>query len=199
MKQVNKYLRQCLAWCNSTGQIYDPSIEQYSAFLRAICDEKGAPRKGSKAIWTDKKEKRYSNETGKCNPVVHCLPNRWIPEVVIMDAMFLIQCNPLRQTMTIKNYAKLILNRFAMQHYQAGVQEVHIVFDAPFNHYFNPKMYEQSRRDSTCESTHEHIPFELSTKVPKSWRACIECTQCKRSIIEAIGLIYANCPVHYRQ
>ena len=134
LKQVTKCLRQRLAWCNRTGQTYDPSVEQYSAFPCAICDENGAPRKSSKAIWTDKMEKRYSNQTcqinRQCMPVVHFLPTEWVPEVVIMDAMFLIQCNPLRQTMTLKDYAKLILNRFAMQHYQAGVHEVHMLFDA---------------------------------------------------------------------
>ena len=93
-----------------------------------------------------------------------------------MDSMFLIQCNQLRQTMTIKDYAELILNCFALQHYQAGVREVHLVFDAPSNDYFNPKMYEQSRRDSTCESIHEHVHFEPCTKVPKSWRTCVELT-----------------------
>ena len=155
--------------------------------MQRQCDENGAPRKGSKAAWTDKMQKRYSNQACQCMPVVHLLPSGWSPEVVIMDSMFLIQCNPLRQTM---DYAKLILNRFALQHYQAGVREVHLVFDAPSNDYFNPKMYEQSRRDSTCESFHEHVHFEPCTKVPKSWRTCIECRQCKRSIIEAIGLSY---------
>ena len=121
MKQVTKCLRQRLAWCNRTGQTYNPSSQQYSAFPRAICNEKGAPQKGSKAVWTDKIEKRYSNKTCQWMPVVHFLPSGWIPEVVIMDAMFL-----------IKDYAKLILNHFAMQHYKAGVREVHILIDAPF-------------------------------------------------------------------
>ena len=57
IKQVTKCLRQRLAWCNWTGQTYDPSAEQYSAYPRAICTEKGAPHKGSKAAWTDKLER----------------------------------------------------------------------------------------------------------------------------------------------
>ena len=57
LKQVTKCLSQRLAWCNRTGQTYDPSTEQYSTLPRAICDENGTPRKGSKAAWTDKLEK----------------------------------------------------------------------------------------------------------------------------------------------
>ena len=67
------------------------------------------------------------------------------------------------------------------------MHEEHILIDAPFK---DPKMYEQSCRDDSCESTHEHIHFEPSTKVLKSWRAYIECRKCKRSVIEAIGLSY---------
>ena len=123
LKQVTKCLRQRLAWCNRTGQTYDPSNEQYSTYPRAICEETGAPHKGSKAVWTDKLEKRYSTKTCESTPVItHVLPRGWVPEVIILDAMFLIQCSPLRQTMTIMDYAKLLLNRFVLQHYQAGVR-----------------------------------------------------------------------------
>lgn len=131
MKQANNCLRQRLAWCNCTGQTYNASVEQYSSFPRAICDEHGAPQKGSKAVWTDKIEKRYTNQSCQSVSVTHFLPEGCVPEVIIMDAMFLIQCNPLCQTMTIKDSAILLLNCFPAQHYQAGVPEVHLLFDFP--------------------------------------------------------------------
>ena len=64
-----------------------------------ICDEIGNPQKGTKAHWTDKLGKRYS----LFNPPVllSTLPSGWVPEAVIIDGMFLIQCAPLRQTSTI--------------------------------------------------------------------------------------------------
>ena len=105
-------------------------------------------------------------------PIIQALPLYWVPDVVVLDAMFLIQCNPLRQTMTITDYAKLM---FVMPHYQ---DERH----------FNPKLYEQNRRDSTCDNNnHEHIQFQPSTKVPKAF---IVCRECKRRIIQAIGLFH---------
>ena len=159
-------------------------------FPAQLCDEHGTPRKGSKAAWTDKIEKCYTSQTCQSMPVTHFFPVVWVPEVVILDAMFLIQCNPLRQTMTIKDYALLLLNHFAAQHYQAGVPEVHFLFDVPRTQHFNPKEYEQKRRDFASQVSHDHQQFEPSTKVPKSWRRVLECWQCKRSIIEAIGLSY---------
>ena len=153
--------------CNRTGQTYDPSNEHYSTYPRAICEETEAPHKGSKAVWTDKLEKRYSTKTCESTPVItHVLPREWVPEVIILDAMFLIQCSPLRQTMTIMDYAKLLLNRFVIQHYQAGVNQVHVLFDCPSQQHFNPKVYEQIRRDTSCvNNTHELIKFQPWTKV----------------------------------
>lgn len=143
--------------------------------IHGLCDEMGIPHKGSKAIWTDKLEKRYTTQMCESTPVImNALPSRWVPEVVILDAMFLIQCSPLRQTMTIMDYAKLLFNRFVTLHYQAEVKQVHVLFDAPSQGKFNSKVYEQKRRDdSSCKSNHEHITFQPCTKVPKAWRTFI--------------------------
>ena len=80
-------------------------------------------------------------------PIIQVLQIDWVPDVVVSDGMFLIQCNPLRQTMTIMEYGILILNRFVIPQYKAGTKEVHIVFDIPSERYFNPKSYEHNRRD----------------------------------------------------
>ena len=51
LKQVTKCLKRRLAWCNSTGQQYNPNTEQYSLLPRAICDYNGLP---NKCLWTHK-------------------------------------------------------------------------------------------------------------------------------------------------
>ena len=192
-KQVVKCLRQRLVWCNRSGNTSD---EQYSPYPRAICDENGIPHKSSKATWTEKLQKRYDKQCHDANSqvIIECLPRGWKPQIVIIDGMFLIQCNPLRQTMTITEYAKLLFNRFMLPHYQAGAEQVHVIFDAPQHERFNPKVYEQNRRDtaSTSSNTHEHISFQLYTRVPKSCRATVECRQCKRSLIDNWPFLYTN-------
>ena len=59
------------------------------------------------------------------------------------------------------------------------------------SHAFSPKCYERKRRDQSHPSTnHNHLSFTPSIRVPQSWRSYIECRQCKRALIKAIGLAY---------
>lgn len=105
-KQVTKCLRRRLAWCNRTGQSYNPAYEQYSVFPRAISDENGYPHKGTKSSWTDKLSNRYNSPD---LPVItNTLPQGWNPQAVIVDGMFLINCKPLRHTSTVADYANLL-------------------------------------------------------------------------------------------
>ena len=191
MKQVNKCLRQRLAWCNRTGQTYDVNKEQYSMYPRAIADENGHPVKGVKSVWKDKLKKRYPGPTARV--VSNVLPSEWNADAVILDAMFFINCKPLRNTETMMNYSIFLFNRFLLPHFQAQVNEVHLLFDAPSDGLlFNPKLYEQSRRDKGKGSTpHQHMTFTPSTKITAAgWSSIIACRQCKRAIIEAIGLSF---------
>ena len=118
-KQITKCLRRRLVWCNRTGQTYDPAQEQYSIYPRALADAFGKPNKGSKATWTEKVSKRYTD--GQYPVLSNTLPPQWIPQTVIVDAMFTINCNPLRHTSKVSDYAKLLFNRFVYPHYRAGV------------------------------------------------------------------------------
>lgn len=113
MKQVTTCLRQRLAWCNRTGQTYDPTKEQYSMYPRAIADEMGYPVKGSKSIWKDKLKKRYPGQV-----VLHTLPSQWKPDAVILDAMFFLNCKPLHNIGTIAEYTTFLFNRFLLPHYK---------------------------------------------------------------------------------
>ena len=70
-----------------------------------------------------------------------------------------------------------------------GAQEVHILFDKPNTMEFDPKVFERTRRDNDkSKSTHKHTAFSPTTPTPQFWHEYIECRECKRSIVEAIGL-----------
>ena len=138
-------------------------------------------------------ENRY--RTSDLPVIMQTLPQGWIPEVTIIDCMFLVNSKPLRRTKTITEYAHQIYNRFALEQFCQGVNEVHIVFDKPGRQPFNPKQFEHVKRDkkNRCTNTqHEHIEFTPHTPIPQAWRDYINCRQCKRSIIEAIGLAFCN-------
>ena len=145
-KQVIKCLRRRLAWCNQTKLTYNSNEEQYSVLPRALVDEGGNPHKGNKSTWTDKLQNRYH-----------------VPEVVIIDAMFMINMKPLRRTVTIIDYSKLLFNQYALEHHKDGTNEVQLIFDK-LAQYFNPKQFEHVRRSKTktLNSNHEHIAFTYS-------------------------------------
>ncbi len=126
LRQVTKCLRQRLAWCNRTGERYDPEVEQYSVYPRAIADERGNPNTGSKSVWKDKLRKRYVNQV-----IMDALPQGWSPDIIIVDAMFIINCKPLRNNRSIADYTMFLFNRFLLPHYDGHVNEIHLLFDNP--------------------------------------------------------------------
>lgn len=133
-----------LAWCSRTKLLYDAAHEQYSLFPKALADENGIPHKASKSIWTDKLESRYNSSD---TPVVmHTMPQGWVPQVAVLDGMFLINTKTLWRTRIVTEYAQYIFDRFALEHFQAGVSEVHLTFDKPGRQPFNPKLFEQTER-----------------------------------------------------
>jgi len=72
--------------------------------------------------------------------------------VVVLDGMFLINTNPLRQTNNVTSYANLLFNRFIKPHYQKGASTVHLIFDNPSRLRFNPKEFEQKREMTEREN-----------------------------------------------
>ena len=104
--------------------------------------------------------------------------------------MFPLNTRPLRQTKTISDYTKLLFNQFVLQHYKIGVGEVHLIFDKPGRQQFNPKQFEHHKRylQNKAVTDHQHYSFMPHSIIPNGWQGYLECRQCKRSIVEAIGL-----------
>jgi len=65
--------------------------------------------------------------------IVSTLP--WLPEAIIIDAMFMIHTKPLRRTTTMADYSKFLFHQFVQEHFKMGTAKVHLVFD-------NPKQFE---------------------------------------------------------
>ena len=83
----------------------------------------------------------------------------WVPQTVIIDAMFMINTKPLGRTITIVGYGKLVFHQHALQHYRNGTSKVHLIFDSLLMLTFDPKQYKRARRYSKNATTfkqHEH-------------------------------------------
>ena len=110
-KQVITCLRRRIArLSHHKEQSCDVSQEQYSELPRALSDEDGKPHKGSKSTWTDKLSSRYQT----ADPPVFTSSLHFTPEVVIIDAMFIINTRPLRRTKTFADYAYFLFHQFIL-------------------------------------------------------------------------------------
>ena len=71
-----------------------------------------------------------------------------------------------------------------------GSAEVHLVFDNPTINKFNPKQFEQVRCHKTKapQKQHQHHSFTVDSQIPQGWQEFLECSTCKRAIVESIGL-----------
>ena len=183
-KQVNKCLRRHVAWLSSNRQLQSIQEEQYSELPRALSDEAGHPHRGNKSTWTDKLLNRYQ----MADPPVFlsCLPSTL--SVVIIDAMFMLNTKPLHQTKSFTEYTQFLFNQFVLKHFKAGTLEVHLVFDKPAKQLFNPKQPEHMKHYSASNSEHQHSSISPHVNVPTKWQEHLQCQQCKRSIVEAVGL-----------
>ena len=90
-KQVIKCLRRRLQWCNENRVSFNSGEEQYSILPRALADEDGYPNKSNKSHWTEKLHHRY--QSAQPSVIVSSLP--WLPQAVIIDAMFMLYTKPL--------------------------------------------------------------------------------------------------------
>ena len=183
-KQVITYLRCRLAWFSHNEQPHSVSEEQYSELPRALADKDDNPYKGNKSAWTDKLASRYLI----ADPPVFTTSLTTIPEVAIIDAMFIINTRPLHQTKTFFEYAHILFNRYILQHYQAGTSEVHLIFNKVNTQLFNPKQFEHTKHYSKNSSDYQHCSFSPEASVLNKWQEYLQCQQCKRSIVEVIGL-----------
>jgi hypothetical protein len=184
-QQVIQCLRRQISWSIHTGQPFQPEQEQYSIYPRALADEHGIPHKSSKSSWTNKLKSRYESDSLK----VLFSEMNCVPEVVIIDAMFIINTKPLRSMKTVAEYAKFLFTRFMTNHFSSGSKEVHVIFDKASDSQFNPKKFEHTRRDIKI-TRHEHKQFEPHGQVSYQWRDILDCRECKHSLITAIGLFF---------
>lgn len=105
-KLVTKCLRRRLAWASRSNQSTHNLSDQYSIFPRALADEYGNPHKASKSTWKEKIRSRYKFAP---SPVLlSAIPPGWIPQTVIIDAMFLINTTPLRRNKTITDFTSTL-------------------------------------------------------------------------------------------
>ena len=82
----------------------------------------GTPHKGNKSKWSEKLKAHYNNTSAFMSVL------EWVPEVVIIDSMFMININPLRQHKTLNQYADLLFRQYAIYHIIVVVHRQYILY-----------------------------------------------------------------------
>ena len=162
------------------------------------CKRSPAQRLLNKSKWTEKVPARYSIQ----GTTPFASAPQWIPDVAIIDAMFAINTNPLRQHKTLEQYAYLLFCQYMciVPHFQHGTNKVYLMFDHPGSVPFNAKECEHKRRCSQGKtSTQEHtlVSYTPQSTIPRPWREYLECRPCKRSLVKALGWVYLRTGMHY--
>ncbi len=160
----------------------DSLLGPISPIPRAMVDANGLPYKSTKSSTTSYIQTRYKN----MQVVTNTFPPGWVPDVVILEGMFLVQTSPIPTLATMQEYVQFLITKFVRPHFSAGVSEVHVVFDSPGSLPETPKEIEQARRDQSSTKApsveHQCTLFQASEKVPNKWRAVLACRQCKKAL-----------------
>ena len=103
----------------------------------------------------------------------------------------------MRRTSTVADHTDFLFSRFVVPYYILGAKEVHLIYDKPCKQPFDPKIFERAKRDTNkFNKQHQCMAFTPTSKMPSNWGDYIACCTCKRSIIEAIGLLYLQTTRH---
>ena len=110
----------------------------------------------------------------------------WIPELVILEGMFMLNTTPLGSHRTFADYGQFLISRFIKPHFNSGSNEIHVLFDNPGRLPDNPKHFERKRRDNSAivKTGHECKTVTSQLLIPRKWREdLVNCRNCKRSLV----------------
>ena len=141
---VTKCLRSRLMWSQMHGKSGEAPQQQFLELPRAIATESGIPNKGQKSNTTAFYLARYGEQA-----ILNAFPSGWLPDIVILEGMFMINTVPLRIHTHLCHFTRFLLVRYAGWYISAGVPEIHIIFDNPGRFPVHPRIIEQAQRDAS--------------------------------------------------
>ncbi|CAG2194307.1 unnamed protein product [Mytilus edulis] len=105
------------------------------------------------------------------NLITETLPNGFIPEVVILEGMFIINSAPIRSHhKTFNHHIQYLVRRWILPHIKSGSKEIHVLFDRPGalkeNNTDSLKTIERLRRDNLAEPYKTILNINLEADLP---------------------------------
>lgn len=126
--------------------------------------------------------------------VLDTLDEGWVPDLVILEGMFLINSASIRtHHVTFQDYLAYIAKRWVVPHLRRGTRAVHVVFDDP-GALGKPSLkdLERSRRDALSnQKSTEPCEVTISAPLPTAWRPFLNERHNKSSLV---ALLCNNLP-----
>ena len=181
-KIVTQCLKSRLAYSQRTNTTAQGQGEQYNEVPLAIATPSHAPRSGTKSYVTQLYRKRWP----QCFITGTLFPDREVPDLVVIDGMFVINTAPLMRH-TFADYASFLARRYGGTYFSKGVRCVDVVFDHPNHSGFSLKQAERDRRDGAMSGIEcgykEHGTFTSSSSLPSKWQEFLKCRVCKCRLV----------------
>lgn len=118
-------------------------------------------------------------------PIYNLHVNAWVPDLAIIDAMFIINTTPLRQHKIREHYADFLFRQYAIPHFNLGTKEVHFVLTIQVDLVSILRTVSTKGGIQIPKMT-SHFTFDPQSSTPRPWRKYLDCRQCKRSLVEVI-------------
>ena len=114
-----------------------------------------------------------------------------LPDVAVLDGMFLVHSSPLNLPFmkTFQRLLSIFVWQWIVPYLKSAItKEIHVVFDDPCTPGISPKSIERNRRDSTrIDKASEVIPIEDDVPLPQNWQTFIANKQQKRILINYLS------------
>ena len=161
--------------------------QQVCILPRALVDENGYPRKGTKSVSRKVITTRYPGTLSTTIP--NSIQGDKSNTAVVIDGMFLLHTKPLSHHRLMVDYILFLLARWVMPMFAHG-KNVHLVFDHPGRHGPSAKDVERQRRDSTggghttCD---KQLQLDSPCPTGEAWEQTVACRKCKRALVSLIS------------
>ena len=179
-KMITKYYKRQIQALKLGKQLPFPNNPQFLHTPRAICTEKGFPRKGAKSTVYGTMQTRYAGKEVVSESIIF----RRADTCLVAEGMNIIYKGPKGQR-TFDEYAKYLVQTVLVPYLRNGYNDIRVLFDQSGTQGPSPKIFEQMRRDGKSDNESddadlEYTTIEDSTELPKLWSPFLNIRKNKR-------------------
>jgi hypothetical protein len=194
-KLVNKIIRKQIEW-SKLHNIPLSNLSQYLKYPLAIALPDGSPNPGQKAAAGHFFSKMAPSAFMTFVPPEDC------PNMVVIDAMFIITGAPPSTCITFEDYAQVLYAKWVTYYFTKypSVTQVAVAFDKQSDSILmTPKQFERKRRDDASAFKETMQMINKLSKLPTKWMVFLKNRQNKQLLVNFICSCFCELGVTHLQ